>query len=802
MSRSALVLLLLFLPATASAAAPKAAEIDAAVRDVTGEAATAIDEAGAADARARVAEEARENQLRAARSRLEAARVRVNQAEIGLKAVDLDLKAADATGDLAAKERLAVERARREQRRRWRIEQRSEAHKEVVLAQRRLAEARTARGLAEARLTRAKLAAWVALGADAEVDKALASSSREVAAARRTLERDQRRTLRAQQNRDTATKAVESLTPESVEGRLVEAEERIERLTTELAAERSDLEAQRSAVERLGVRITEERDAAAEDRERLAELEDAASEANTSAGAAAEEAARSLAAKDEEILNLRKQLESKLGPRPEDDLAELQGELEAVRGERDRLSVLVATASEERADGNRKLAALEARADEAERALAAADELATETGRLAGEQQAGRVAELEAAVDTAEAERDALQQRLDEGGNAEEVKVRGLQVKMLRNRLEATGELHRRRIRRLEDELADRAEAVVGAEQRVARAQDEADRLAAELAGARADTAGAGSRAAARVAELEAARAAVDARLAELTDVAPGDRDGAMDALRGEADDLREQLLAAERATTAAQATAEERALRMSELTAELDRVRGRLAEATASATEAQSEARESEGAARRAHEAALATVQDRAEGAESRLVAAEAELQAGAARRVELQAEVESLKAALDQGGADARIAELEGRVEDLSAERADLTEQLSEARDFARLEMDVLRSQVEAFSDGLVEAEERVAVKDARVAELTEALDDAERARRDDTDALRAELRAVREAGSRRRVDLQDLEARLREAHRRLARLESENEGLWAKVDAEMDWEEATEEPIPAPK
>jgi hypothetical protein len=147
---SLLVLALVLVPGLASATL-KDADIDAAVRNVSGEAAAAIDEAGAADALARTHETEREAELSAARSRLDASRVRVTQAEVGIKAVDLDLKAVDTTGDLAAKERLAVERSRAEQRRRWRIEQRSEARQNVVLAQKRLTEARTETRLAELR---------------------------------------------------------------------------------------------------------------------------------------------------------------------------------------------------------------------------------------------------------------------------------------------------------------------------------------------------------------------------------------------------------------------------------------------------------------------------------------------------------------------------------------------------------------------------------------------------------------------------------------------------------------------------
>ena len=791
-----LIALVLLLPSLAFARAPKPAEIDAAVRGVTGEAATAIEQAEDGLRRADAQVEQRKAEVAAARLRLESSRLRLGIVKDELTALDTDLKAAELASDLAGKQDLASRRALVEQRRRWRTELVVQARRQVTLAQRNLTRSKTELKLREAELERAKLRAWADKGATPDVDTALAKASRQVAKHRRTLQRDDRRIATVQRKVDLAASAAASVKPDAdPEALLAESEQRRLELTDELEGARRDLEQERETISRLSLRLDEERAAVETDSDKVADLTDGLSTAATAAETSAEAHQRELAERDAVIAELREQMTSD-DPARAQELAALTGEIEALEAERDRATrevLLRQVALGELAVANGEL---EAQLAAAGQATDQAEASAEERLRQAATHHAQELTTLGQTADAIAAERDALAQELAAlKGDDPAAETRVRQVELLRERLRGAQDTARQRIEALEAEVATAAAERDQANARLSTAVDEADTLAADAARLRADV----ETRTERVTELEAQLAGITAEYQSRIDVLvrraeefDDAGEAAVAALEEELTTTKQRLTVAEQGRTASAAEAEADAQRIAELEEQARRSAARADEAEARVAAGKSQHVQELSTLRSTHADELSAQRSRADEAEARLADVTTEASTLADRLQETEAELASAKSALDatEGAASSLVEDLQARYDDLKEERDALTVELREQRELSALEVETLRSQVTELTAGRDQATGRLADREARVAELTEALAAGEAERRESVAGLRAELRSVRDERDRQRAGLTELEAVLRETKRRLARIEGENAALWTRIDETIEW------------
>jgi chromosome segregation ATPase len=791
-----LIALVFVLPSVAAARAPKAAEIDAAVRDVAGEAATAIEQAEDGLRRADAQVQQRKAEVSAARLRLESARLRLSIVKDELAAIDTDLEAAELANDLAGKQELASRRALLEQRRRWRTELVVEAKRTVTLSQRDLTRSKTELKLREAELDRAKLTAWVDKGATPEVDTALAKASRMVAKHRRTLQRDDRRIAAVQRKVDLATSAAASVKPDKdPEVLLAESEQRRQELTDELEGAKRDLDQERETVSRLSVRLDEERITVETDFEKVAELEDGLAAATTAAETTTGAHQRELAERDAVIAELREQLGAD-DPARVQELAALAGEIEALEEERNRATreiIVRQTAIGELAAAN---GALEAQLAAADQASSQAEATVEERLRQAAEHHQQELSTLGETADAIAAERDALAQEIAAlKGDDPAAESRARQVELLRERLRGAQDTARERIEALEGQLGTATAERDQANARLAASVDEADTLAADAARLRADV----ETRTGRVTELEAQLAGITADYTSRIDVLvqraesfDDEGEAAVAALEEELTTTRQRLADAEQAKGTADAELEANAQQIAELQEQARRAAARADQAEDGVATGKTEHAAELTSLRATQADELSAQRVRADQAEAQLAEVSGEATTLAGRLEEAEAELASAKTALDatEGAANSLVDDLQARYDDIKEERDTLTVQLQEQRELAALEVETLRSQVTELTAGRDEATARVADREARVAELTEALSAGEAERRESQAGLRAELRTTRDERDRQRASLTELEAVLRETKRRLARIEGENTALWTRIDDTIEW------------
>ena len=689
----------------------------------------AIEEADASLAARKRDLEAREADLVAARLEQQAAGLRVTAIDTEIKALDALLDAASATGNALQAEELAASKARAGEVRGWRVERKRVAARAVAVAQRSVGRAKAEVKVAEAELQRAKLAAWVDLGAGPEVDTALAKASRVVARTRRALGQQDRRLERAEDRMELAQRAADSVKPADDERvRTAEAEQRVADLQSELEEAGIALGDERAARDRLAERLAAAREQDAAEPavvDRSAEL--------AAAEQAAAEARAQVQERDAMIDELRAELAAD-DPIKAQETAAMGAEIASLQAERDRLAELARLLEEQRDTAVGRAAESESRLEEVTEAVASADARSAEQLRM---QEAGhlqQLAHLGGQADAVAAERDALAERVAalESGDPTAASRDG-QLVALRQRLEDAERLSAERVAALERELEGRAEEVARAEERLAAATAESERLATALAG-------------------ERARSADDILITDDTDFAA----------------------------------------RVAELESRLSQALLRTAAAEAELATAESDQRDAVEAARSEAAVALDAERTKVREAEAALADASQALQAAGQAALAATDEAATLRAALEDTADAAAVLddERQGRLEALQEERDDLQTELRELRMALALQVEALERQVSEAVLARDETAARLELREARVTELTEAVDAAEQGRRGDAAEASAELSAARGARDGARARLAEVEAELREARRKLARIEGENAELWARLDGRIEW------------
>lgn len=784
---------LLGVPATASAKKPSQAEIEASVRNVEGPAADAIEEAEAALGQATRDLVSREEELTAARLAQDASKIRVTVIDAEIKALDADLAAAAATHDTSTGESVAAAKATATSVRAWRIEQRRVAARAVQVAQRAVTRARTQEKLREHELQRAKLAAWVGLGAGPEVDTELARASRLVGQKRRALEGEDRRLAKASGKHSDALRAADATRPANdLSVQLAEAEATAAQLRGELDETSLALADERAAVARMGTRLEEARAASDSTSAATTDAEQTLAEAIRRA----EAAEAGVAERDALVVELRAQLAGDDPARAQESAA-MAAEILAMREEVARATEAATLAEAARALAEADTALALARVKNAEQRAAGA----SEATQVALQEQADRhlqeVATLSETADAVAAERDALQARvaaLESGEDGAETRMQELAA--LRQRMADADRLAASRITALERDLAVRSEDLTRERTRARQAEAELDEIAVQLATLGAESA----TRQARIDELVATSTAREAEwvgkldaLRASTELSPPGSE--TEALEAEIDRLDAQLSTARSQVDRYRIDAATQSTRAAELESKVTRAQLRISEAELDAANAQGEADAAVERIRSELEGRIDQQRSRADRAEATVALREADIVSLAGHLETVDAERATLRAGLDAGEdrAGALADDYEARITDLQEELAQNASLRTEQRATTELQLDALRRQVADAVAARDDAVGRLAQLETRVAQLTEAQDLADQARREGVAAARAEASAARVDRDAAKGRLALIEAQLREAKRKIARLQGENDSLWAREDAKLDWKDA---------